>query len=339
MQKINKVCNPAEIEYIILNHTEPDHSGNLKNLLKVAPNATVVGSGNAIRYLNDLLGEEFRHIVVKNGDVLDLGNKKIKFISAPNLHWPDSMYSYLEEDKVLFTCDSFGAHFCDERMYDSEVDNWDEAFKYYFNVIMKPFSRFVLKAIEKIRPLEIKAICNGHGPLLIDNWKKYVDKTEEYAKLATVEPGINRVLIAYVSAYMNTAKLAEKIGEGISQNENILVDVCDIENISMGELDEKIARSNAIIVGCPIINQNILLPVYTLFGLINPIRDKGKLAGAFGSYGWSGEGAKIIESNLSNLKLNYFGESLFIKFTPHNEQLTKSFDYGVAFGEKMLDQK
>ena len=169
-----------------------------------------LASGNAIRYLNDLLGEEFPHLVVKDGDILDLGNKKIKFISAPNLHWPDSMYCYLEEDKVLFTCDSFGAHFCDERMYDTEVGNWDDAFKYYFDVIMKPYSRFMLKAIEKIRSLEIKAICNGHGPLLTETWKRYVDLSEEYSKLAIALPDENRVLITYVSAYHNTALLAEK---------------------------------------------------------------------------------------------------------------------------------
>ena len=339
LHKIKEVCNPTEIEYIIINHTEPDHSGNLKNLLKIAPNATVVGSGNAIRYLNDLLGEEFKHLIVKDGDILDLGNKKIKFISAPNLHWPDSMYSYLEEDKVLFTCDSFGAHFCDEKMYDTEVGNWDDAFKYYFDVILKPYSRFMLKAIEKIRPLEIKAICNGHGPLLTETWKRYVDMSEEYAKLAVAMPDENRVLITYVSAYQNTAKLAYKIAEGIKQAGNLIVDVCDIETMSIGELDEKISKSNAIIIGCPTINQNILLQVYTMFALINPLRDKEKLAGAFGSYGWSGEGAKIIESNLSNLKLNFFGESLFVKFTPHNEQFNKCLEYGKTFGQKMLEQK
>ncbi|MFZ4739663.1 MAG: FprA family A-type flavoprotein [Bacteroidales bacterium] len=338
LQKIKAVCNPAEINYIILNHTEPDHSGNLKNLLQIAPKAIVVGSGNAIRYLNDLLGEEFPHLVVKDGDILDLGNKKIKFISAPNLHWPDSIYSYLEEDKVLFTCDSFGAHFCDERMYDTEVGNWDDAFKYYFDVIMKPYSRFMLKAIEKIRPLEIKAICNGHGPLLTETWKRYVDLSEEYSKLAIALPDENRVLITYVSAYHNTALLAEKIAEGIKQTGSFIVDVCDIETMSIGELDEKIAKSNALIIGSPTINQNILLQIYTMFALINPLRDKGKLAGAFGSYGWSGEGAKIIESNLINLKLNFFGESLFIKFTPHNEQINKCLDYGNAFGQKMLEQ-
>ncbi|MCX6231674.1 MAG: FprA family A-type flavoprotein [Bacteroidetes bacterium] len=339
LKKIKEVCDPSEIEYIIINHTEPDHSGNLKNLLSIAPKAVVVGSGNAIRYLRDLMGNEIPHLIVKNDDILDLGDKKIRFISAPNLHWPDTMYSYLMEDKVLFTCDSFGAHYCDERMYDTEVGNWDEAFKYYFNVIMKPYSKFMLKAIERIRPLDIEAICTGHGPLLTKTWKHWVDITEDYSKLATLVPGEHRVLIAYVSAYMNTAKLANKIAEGIKLAGNIVVDICDVENVSLGDLDERIARSNAIIVGCPIVNQNILLPIYTLFATINPIRDKGKLAGAFGSYGWSGEGAKIIESNLSNLKLNFFGESLFVKFTPHNEQLIKSLEYGQAFGEKMLEKK
>lgn len=339
LAKINQVCNPAEIEYIILNHTEPDHSGNLKNLLTIAPNATVVGSGNAIRYLNDILGEEFPHLIVKDGDILGLGNKKIKFISAPNLHWPDSMYSYLVEDKVLFTCDSFGAHYCDERMFDTEVENWDESFKYYFDVIMKPYSRFMLKAIEKIRPLDINTICNGHGPILTKTWKRYVDLTEEYAKLAITLPEENKVLITYVSAYQNTLKLAEKIAEGLKSSGNLNVEVCDIEKLPLGELDEKIAHSKAIIVGCPTINQNILLPVYNLFALINPLRDKGKLAGAFGSYGWSGEGAKLIETNLINLKLDFFGESMFIKFSPHNEQFEKCFEYGKAFGQKMLDKK
>jgi flavorubredoxin len=309
----------------------------LKNLLNVAPNATVVGSGNAIRYLKDLIGEDFPHLIVKDGDVLGLGNKKIKFISAPNLHWPDSMYSYLIEDKVLFTCDSFGAHYCDERMYDTEIENWDDAFKYYFDVILKPYSKFMLKAIEKIRPLEINAICTGHGPLLTKTWKRYVDMSEDFSRIAEALPEPNRVLISYVSAYQNTGKMASKIAEGIKLSGDFEVDVCDIETMPLGELDYKIARANAVIIGCPTINQNILLPVYQMFALINPLRDKGKLAGAFGSYGWSGEGEKMIESNLTNLKLN-FVESLFIKFSPHEVQFQQCLDFGNRFGQKMLEK-
>ena len=149
--KLRSVTNPEEIQYIILDHTEPDHSGSLRLLLELAPEATVVGSGNAIRYLEDIVNIPFKSLIVKDGDKLDLGNKTLRFISAPNLHWPDSIYTYLEEDKVLFTCDSFGAHYCSSEMFSDFSEKYTETFKYYFDVILKPFSRFMLKAIEKIK--------------------------------------------------------------------------------------------------------------------------------------------------------------------------------------------
>lgn len=336
LTKIKACCSPEEIEYIIVDHTEPDHSGSMAKLLEIAPNATVVGSGNAIRYLKDLLGSDFRHLIVKDGDTLSLGDKTLRFIGAPNLHWPDSIYTYLEEDKVLFTCDSFGAHFCHEAMFDDLTGNWDDAFKYYFDVIMKPFSKFMLKAIEKIRPLEIAAIAPGHGPILRSNWKRYVDLSEKYSQDAEKLPQKNKVLVAYVSAYGNTGMLAEKITKGIRQSGNLEVDLCDIEKMSSGELDEKLSASNAILLGSPTINQNILLQIYTVFALINPIRDKGKLTACFGSYGWSGEGQKIIESNLANLKLSLFGENIFVKFTPHEQDFVNCIEFGKKFGEKLI---
>ncbi|MBZ0243931.1 MAG: MBL fold metallo-hydrolase, partial [Bacteroidales bacterium] len=178
--KLRSLTDPAEISYIIMNHTEPDHSGCVGKLLELAPDAVIVGTGNAIRYLKDLISVPFKSLQVKDGMELDLGGKTLRFISAPNLHWPDTMYSYLVEDQVLFTCDSFGAHYADERMFDDLVGNWDEAFSYYFDVILKPFSKFMLRAIEKIKPLDIKVICPGHGPILRSNWKRYVDLSEQY---------------------------------------------------------------------------------------------------------------------------------------------------------------
>ena len=298
LEKLNQVCNPTEIEYIILDHTEPDHSGNLENLLKIAPNATVVGSGSAIRYLKDMFGSEFRFLQVKDGDRLSLGNKTLRFFNAPNLHWPDSIYTYLEEDKILFTCDSFGAHYCTEEMFDDLVDNYDDSFKYYFDVILKPFSKFMLKAIEKIRPLEISAICTGHGPILRSNWKRYVDLSEKWAKEAVENPKKNRVFVAYVSAYHNTGELAGYIAEGLRESGDIDVQVMDIEKTDAATLDEQLSKASGLILGSPTINQNILPQIYQVFAMLNPIRDKGKLAAAFGSYGWSGEGVKLIESNL-----------------------------------------
>ena len=258
LAKLKQVCNPAEIEYIILDHTEPDHSGNLQNLLPLAPNATVVGSGNALRYLKEMFAIDFKSIQVKDGDTLSLGNKTLRFISAPNLHWPDSIYTYLEEDKLLFTCDSFGAHYCSEKMFDDLVDNYDESFKYYFDVILKPFSKFFLRAIEKIRPLEIDAICTGHGPILRSNWKKYVDLSEEWSRQAIENPLKDRVFIAYVSAYHNTGQLAMSIAEGLKESGEMEVVVMDIEKTPAAVLEEQLSRASGLILGSPTINQNIL---------------------------------------------------------------------------------
>lgn len=339
LMKIDELCDPSEIEYIIANHTEPDHSGNIKNLLRIAPNARVVGSGNAIRYLRDLMGSDFPHIIVKNGDTLDLGDKTLKFISAPNLHWPDTMYTYLEEDKILFTCDSFGAHYCGDKIFEDELEHLDEyqdSFKYYFDVILKPYSKFMLKAINKIEGLDIETIATGHGPILRKNWKKYVDLSKYYAEQGVAEPEKPMVFIPYVSAYQKTGMVAELIAKGIREAGDINVDVVDIEMSPLGELEQHITHATAYVMGSPTINQNILLPIYKCFALINPIRDKGKPAAAFGSYGWSGEAKTLIRTNLENLKLKVFDEQMFVKFTPDEEESAKAIAFGKAFGQTLI---
>jgi flavorubredoxin len=338
LEKLKKVTDPAEIEYIIVSHTEPDHSGCLVHLLKVAPNAKVVGTGNAIRYLKDMIYTDFPYIIVKDGYMLDLGEKNLQFISAPNLHWPDTMYTYLPEEKVLFTCDSFGAHYCHDAIFDDLVGNYDEDFKYYFDVILKPFSKFMLKAIDKIKTLDIKIIATGHGPVLRSDWSKYVVLSEKFASEHLKLPIRHKVFIPFVSAYHKTGLLADKIAEGIRMAGDIDVEVYDMERSTIGELDQKVAESAAIIVGSTTINQNILLPVYKLFSVINPLRDKGKLAGGFGSYGWSGESRELIKGNLDNLKLKYFGEGVFVKFTPDLEEQQQAVEYGKAFGEALLSE-
>jgi flavorubredoxin len=247
----------------------------------------------------------------------------------------------VEEDKVLFTCDSFGAHFCHNEMYDDKVGNYDEAFKYYFDVILKPFSRFMMKAIEKIRPLEIMAICTGHGPILRSNWKHYVDYSEQLANeyLCTTAQKANKVLVTYVSAYGFTREMAEKIGEGISSVNGMEAEVVDIENMLLGDLEEKLVATNAIIVGSPTINQNTLLPIYKLFSVVNPIRDRGKLAAAFGSFGWSGEATGIIENNLRSLKFKVIQEAISSKFFPHEQKGQDFVNFGKCFAEQMMLSK
>lgn len=339
LEKVRSVTDPAEIKYIILNHTEPDHSGNLKHLLKIAPDAIVVGSGNAIRYLKDIIDEPFLFKQVKDGDELDLGNMTLRFIAAPNLHWPDTIYTYLVEEKLLFTCDSFGCHYCHEDMFDDKVGDFEKAFKYYFNVILKPYSKFMVKAIDKVKTLEIKTICPGHGPILRSDWKKYVDISEQLAVeyLKKIHSDIPRVLIAYVSAYGYTKEMAKAIEEGILQVGSIETELMDIEFTTLGAMDTKIMQSAALIVGSPTINQNTLLPVYKLFSVINPVRDKGKPAAVFGSFGWSGEAFEIIAGNLKELKLKLFDFRALYKFYPSEGKSGELREFGQRFASFVLE--
>jgi flavorubredoxin len=220
-------------------------------------------------------------------------------------------------------------------MFSDFNETYTETYKYYFDVIMKPFSRFMKKAVERIRPLDIDYICPGHGPVHHANLKKAIDLIEEYSddyiKLTSGKDHYN-ILIACVSAYGYTMQAAEIIASGILENKEIEVEIADIENISSFDLESKLIVSDGILVGSPTINQNTLLPVYKLFALINPLRDKGKLGGAFGSFGWSGESPKIILENLRLLKLKIFEQPGSFKFAPgaDKEEILREFGRNFA---------
>ena len=330
--KLESLTDPSDIDYIVCNHTEPDHSGSLKHLLDIAPNATVVGSGQALSYLGDMMGRSFETLRVKDGDQLDLGNKTLKVIGAPNLHWPDSIYTYLEEDGLLFTCDSFGAHYADPRMFDDQVEDYQDAFDYYFDVILKPYSKFMLKAIDKIKALPLETVCPGHGPILRSAWKDKIEQSARKARKYMDETNKdNRVLVAYVSAYGYTREMAMQLATGLKKMENTKVDVVDIENMLLGDLEELVVRADGMLVGSPTINQNTLLPIYKLFSVINPIRDKGKPAAAFGSFGWSGEAVKLIEDHLKNLKLKVHTEGEKARFFPNEKDSERLIKFGEDF--------
>jgi len=341
INKLKRLCDPSEIQYIIIDHTEPDHSGNTGKLLELAPDATVVGTGNMIRYLSDIINRPFKSIAVKDGDTISLGNKTLRFIAAPNLHWPDSMFTWLEEDRVLFTCDMFGAHYCSEEMFNDFSENYFKSFRYYFDVILRPFSKFALKAIEKIKPLDIKFICPGHGPVHHRDIDKIISLTEEMSReyVEIISAGeVKNILIAYVSAYGFTGKMAEIISDGIKEIPGLKTTILDIIDMPAEELEKELMKADALLVGSPTINQNTLLPVYRLFSLVNPLRDRGKPAGSFGSFGWSGEASGIIASVLKSLKFTYFENPLTVKFSPANDKINILREYGKRFGEFVVSE-
>ena len=169
-ENVENVMSFKELDYIIVNHTEPDHAGSLEKILEINPTVQVVGTATAISFLKEIVNHEFYSIIVKDGMTLSLGNKTLKFMILPNLHWPDTMYTYVEEDKLLFTCDSFGSHYSHDGIVRSTVTNeagYLKATKYYFDNIIGPYKNpYMTDALERIKDLDIKMICPGHGPVL-----------------------------------------------------------------------------------------------------------------------------------------------------------------------------
>lgn len=341
LENLKTVIDPTKIDYIVVNHTEPDHAGSVARLLELAPLATVVGTTQAIKYMSEIVNAPFKSLVVKDGDTLSLGDKTIRFIGAPCLHWPDSMYSYIEEDRTLVTCDSFGAHYSDERIFKSELedtkeDDYIKAYKYYYDMIMGPFKPFVQKALAKIENLEIDFICPGHGMILDrSNMTKFINLYKEWS-MPTSRPTPS-IVIAYVSAYGYTEKLAQEIQKGILSTAfegDVLV--YDLVTADFDEVLSEAGMAKGLLIGSPTILADTLPPIWKLLTSLNPVIHKGITAGCFGSYGWSGEATKYIQERLHQLKFTTPVEPLNIQFNPSESNLADAFKYGVNFANALL---
>lgn len=328
-----------DIDYIIVDHTEPDHAGSVAKILDLAPKAKVVGSSCAINFLKEIANKPFEYIEVKDGDTLSLGNKTLRFINAPFLHWPDTIYTYLEEDKMLFTCDSFGSHYCSEGIFNDSIESqkdYEDALEYYYNMIMGPFKPYVLKAIDKIRKLDIEIICPGHGPVLKDNPWKIVDIYEKWSTPTPPKSNIPNITICYVSAYGYTESAAMKIVEGLKSKGDFNVNLYDVIHHDINEILDKISKSQGVIFGTPTINGDALKPIWDILVSLNPLVHGGKVASAFGSYGWSGEGVPNVMDRLRQLRMNTI-EPLQFKFKPNDCDFNSAYVYGVDFAKSVKE--
>jgi len=333
----------TKIDYIVVDHTEPDHAGSVAKLLEISPTAKVIGSAPAIKFMKQIANRDFESITVGDGDTISLGNKTLEFISAPFLHWPDSIYTYIPEDDVLITCDSFGSHYSSEAILNSNVENKEnymEALKYYFDCIFGPYKNYVLKAIKKIENLDIDMILPGHGPVLVENPWEIVEyyRTWSTPKEAPAD-GKKFVTIPYVSAYGYTESLAKEIARGIEAAGNIEVRLFNVIHHEISDIVNSIGESEGLLCGSPTIVGELLEPIRDVLSKLNPIVHGGKLCAAFGSYGWSGEAIPRMETRLKELNMKSYGPSLKINFKPSDNELNEAFEYGLGFGEVLLGTK
>lgn len=341
--RLESVARYDEIKFIVLNHLEPDHSGALPELMRRAPQAQVIISQAAQQMLKALLKQgSFAVTPVDSGDTISLGDRTLRFLNTPYLHWPDTQCTYLEEEATLFSGDVFGCHFCDERMFNDSVGDFRFAFDYYYAHIMRPFKDYVLSALELIEPLVLDVIAPAHGPVLREQPRHYVRR---YRELSTphlhldVGRADKTMIVFYISSYGNTRRMAEAIRDGAAAAGSLRVSLYDLEGGEVEPFVDLVEEADAVLFGTPTINGDAVKPVWDLLSSFAKIRVKGKVGAAFGSYGWSGEAVRMVDERLRGLKMRVPVAGLRVKLIPSAGEIDECVGFGRDVGNFVLGKQ
>lgn len=333
LEKLKEITDVESIDYLVVEHTEPDHAGSVERLLDLNPGMKIIATGCALGFLKEIVNRDFTGIPARDNMTMKIGDRTLRFLFVPNLHWPDTMYTYIEEEQILVTCDSFGSHYGFDDVLLSKVTDWEgymRATKYYYDNIIGPFKPFMLKALERVRELDISMICTGHGPVIDDKIDFILNTYEEWSTVVNPNPK-KTVIMPYVSAYGYTKSLAEKIAEGIRASGDIDVRAYDMVEAEQAKVLEELGFADGILFGSPTIVGEALKPIWDLTTSIFAGTHGGKLASAFGSYGWSGEAVPHLIERLKQLNMKVT-EGFRVRFKPDENQLQDAFDYGFNFG-------
>jgi flavorubredoxin len=331
LRRLESVARYDEIRAIVLNHLEPDHTGALPELLRRAPQAQLYISTRAQPMLKGLLKEGTLNFqVVTTGDSVSLGDRTLSFLHTPYLHWPDTQCTYLVEEKILFTGDVFGCHFCDSRLFNDAVGDFRFSFEYYYAHIMRPFRTWVQEALDLIEPLPLAVLAPAHGPILRDAPSRYVERYRALAESSLKnEAGDERTLLVfYLSAYGNTRLMAEAIAAGAGGVDGVRVSLYDLQGGEVHPFVDLIEEADGLVFGSPTINGDAVKPVWDLLSSLTAVNVRGKLGAAFGSYGWSGEAVAMIEDRLRGLKLRVPLPGVKAKLIPNMDELTHCTNLG-----------
>lgn len=323
----------ASIDYLVMNHTEPDHSGGMRRLMELAPDMKILCTRPAATLLREITNTDLNIQVVGDNEEVDLGGYTLRFISAPFLHWPDTMFTYIPEMKALMPCDVFGFHHCTEGIFDDSVDmeQLREQQRYYYDVIMSPFANYVQQACAKVRKLELDVICPCHGPVQRQNPWEAIELYEKWSAPESWSP--QRAFIGYVSCYGYTTMLAEAAAHELNQL-GLDVNVVDITEAGPEKAADMAMQSDLILIGSPTVNRDALPPVWDLLTRISAIRTRGRIGAAFGSYGWSGEATKFILARMEQLGLQTAG-AFITKMYPDEKALEGVRTLAVEAAEKL----
>ncbi|CDI49975.1 anaerobic nitric oxide reductase flavorubredoxin [Clostridium tetani] len=336
VENLKKEVDLNKIDYIIMNHNEIDHSGALPLLMKEIPNTPIYCTADGAKILKAHYHKDWNFVEVKTGDTLDIGESKLTFVEAKMLHWPDSMFTYMSGENILFSNDAFGQHYASDLMYNDLVDQaelYQESMKYYAN-ILTPFNSFVIKKIEEVLALNLplNIIATSHGVIWRDNPAQII---EQYIKWANGYEE-NQITVLYDTMWNGTRRMAEGIAEGIkSVNKDITVKLFNAAHSDKNDVITEIFKSKALLVGSATVNKSIMSATAGILDMIRGLGLKNKKAAAFGAYGWSGEAVKILEEKLKNGKFEILESGIKELWNPDKDAMNRCRQFGKNIVEKL----
>ncbi len=334
--RLKKEIDLKKVDYLIMNHNEIDHSGALPELMREIPDTPIYCTAAGARIIQGHYHQEWNFVTVKTGDSLDLGDSKLIFVEAPMLHWPDTMFTYMTGENILFSNDAFGQHYATESLYNSKVDQGElfaEALKYYAN-ILTPFSQFVTKKIHEVLELNlpVNMICPSHGVIWKDNPAQII---EQYLKWADNYQE-NQITLVYDTMWNSTRKMAEAIAAGIRETDStVTVKLMNAAKRDKNDIITEVFRSKAILVGSPTINNGYLFSIGGILEMMKGLKFKNKGAAAFGSYGWSGEVVKQLTKQLGDSGFRVVDDGHRSLWIPDEMELAVCREYGKQFAQAL----
>lgn len=336
VSKLKQEIDLKDIDAIIANHSEDDHSGAMPELMREILNTPIYCTANGVKVLKGHYHKDWNFITVKTGDTLDIGGSKLTFIEAPMLHWPDTMFTYMSGENILFSNDAFGQHYATELLYNDRVDQaelYAEAMKYYAN-ILTPFSTSVTRKINEVLSLNlpVSMICPSHGVIWKDNPAQII---EQYLKWADKYQE-NQITIIYDTMWNATRKMAEAIAAGIHEADgSITVKLMNAAKRDKNDIMTEVFRSKAILLGSPAINNGYLYSIGGTLEMMKGLKFRNKSAAAFGSYGWSGEMVKQLSKELADGGFNVVDDGYRSLWVPDEDELAACKEYGRQFVSKL----
>jgi len=337
MHRIRNIIDPGKIDYIIVNHVEMDHSGSLPRVIEdVEPEKIFCSKMGHKALLKHFHNQDWPYHIVAPGEELSLGKRTLSFLETRMLHWPDSMFTYLKEDQILFSSDAFGEHLATSERFDDEV-NQDvlmfEATKYYANILTL-YSPLVKKLIAKVAEmnLPIKMIAPDHGVIWRGNPGKIIDAYSRWC----VHEGNGKALIIYDTMWHSTEMMAKAVADGL-QDAGISYKLINLQVNHRSDVMTDVLESSGIILGCPTLNNGLLPRMAGFLMYMRGLRPTNKIGAAFASYGWSGESVKLMNTSMLEMKFTMVHEGLKVQYVPEHTHLKECVELGRTVGQALND--